>query len=137
MLLPACEDDAKPSDARQEDVCVGGRDMAGVDACAMKLAIAVFGLGPGRPLRAQAMDLTLLEIAVSLWLVYSCTRPGRCVVSVRVMGSYLQCGWLGLSEVHTKRHLRLVAAATGMHSSQQNEVNANAIAGVCTMHSRA
>jgi hypothetical protein len=56
------------------------------------------------------------------------------------MGSYLlrlQCGWLGLSEVHTKRHLRLVAAATGMHSSQQNEVDTNAVAGVCAMHSRA
>jgi hypothetical protein len=39
MLLPACEDNAKPSDAHQGDVCIGGRDLAGVDACAMELTL--------------------------------------------------------------------------------------------------
>ena len=39
MLLHACEDNTKPSDARQGDVCIGGRDLAGVDACAMELTL--------------------------------------------------------------------------------------------------
>jgi len=126
------------------EFCAG---RAVVDWCWCRYAtshIAMSSLGLGWPFRAHGHEMDTEKWCQSLACAYAAATSWQMHCKCKECGLLpalrLQCGWLGLSEVRTTHHLRLVAAVVGMCSSRheaRDEADAVPLAGVCCIHLRA